>query len=333
MKKSKVEALLPLIGSKVTGHRSMWVLGSCPYAPWRHETGDANPSFGIRADDTKKSIFKCFSCNMAGDLLHLQLTLNEYLHKDKLPQYKMGSALDLIGDEMADLEFDTNIPDYVETSPLVDFVFPEKWLASFKPVAVFPEAVAYLASRGIQKTLYRALDLRYDPFLKRVCFPYRNAKKELMGLQGRYAAKTIPKDTLRYYFYRHQGHLNQQCWMGEDHMNLDKPLVLVEGPMDYAKVFQVYPNVVAAFSSGISQDKFFRIADAAEIITFFDAGKGGDAAREATKKFFKHLKDVKHTPLLHLIPPNAETDPGAMSAAEVAHHLVEYVKLDFLPQP
>ena len=131
MKKSKVEALFPLINSKVTGYRGEWVLGHCPFAPWTHVGGDSHPSFAISAFDNKKSIFKCFSCNRGGDLLHLQSLLTEQLHKAKLPGYQMGKALELVSDEFTDMEFDKDLPDYGDHTETVDCPFPEPWLASF----------------------------------------------------------------------------------------------------------------------------------------------------------------------------------------------------------
>lgn len=324
MQRKKVETLFPLINSKVTGYRGKWVLGHCPFAPWRHESGDAHPSFAIEANDSKKSIFKCFSCAQGGDLMHLQSLLTEALHKSKAPGYQMGKALELIAEEFSALEFDKNLPEYGETPVQEDYVFPDQWLASFPPVGAFPAAVAYLASRGVKKSLYEAIDLRYDHIQNRVCFPYRNSKGQLMGVQGRYAADKVPAHILRYYFYKHKGHLNTHAWLGEDAMDLDRPLVLVEGPFDYASTIRAYPNVVASFSAGLSQAKLQRIADAAEIVTFYDAGKGGDQARQIVGKFFAKLK----VPVSHVVPQNAGGDPGSMlDSAEVGAHLTNHVKL------
>lgn len=325
MKKTSVQALFPLINSTVNGFRGRWVEGYCPYGPWRHDNGASNPNaFGIEAHENQKSLFKCFSCGMGGDLMHLQATLSEYLRKNKLPGYQMGKALELISAELDEMEFDKDLPDYSEAAKPTDHVFPEKWLASFPAIELFPQALAYLASRGVKKPLYQALGLRYDPMQNRICFPYRNFKGELMGLQGRYAANKVPANTLRYYFYRHMGNLNMHAWMGEDQLDLDKPLVLVEGPFDYASTYRAYQNVAASFSAGLSFQKLSRLSDASSIVTFYDAGKGGDSARQRVHEYF----GKKGTPVVDVIPENDGGDPGSMlDQHEVGYHLTNHVKL------
>ena len=105
-------------------------------------------------------------------------------------------------------------------------------------------------------------------------------------------------------------------------MNLDSPLVLVEGPFDYTSVYRAYPNVVASFTSGLSVEKCKRLGLASELITFYDHGSGGDAARKRLDEVFPKL------PITHLIPTEQQEDPGNMSLEEIQELLTEYVPFE-----
>lgn len=327
MKADKVKLLLPLINSKMTGTRGEWVLGHCPMAPFKHSSGkDAHPSFGIKSSSAHKSICKCLSCGYGGDLDDLMIDLRVALKKDPgvAERYKMQAAMQLIASELDDLQFDPNIPDFDEAKKLKashssGLVYPESWLKSFASWSMFPDAREYLKSRGISPALANHLDIRFDPLQQRVCFPFRNFKKELMGVQGRLISKD--PTLLRYFFYDYGGHKNMHVWMGEDRITFDKPLVLVEGPFDLASVYRAYPNVVASFTSGLSVDRVRRIADASEIITFYDYGAGGNAARGRVEEVLKGV------PVTHLIPTDSEKDPGAMSYTEIVEALRDHVNL------
>jgi len=321
MSPDKVRALLSLIGSKHTETRGPWIIGPCPFAHWLHDGGkDAHPSFGIQSTNKKKSIYKCFSCGMGGDLFALHIDLLSHFDKNTPGKANFGKVLELVVAEQDELEFDPDIPDYPEDKPAVDIEFPESWLHNFRPYSHFNEAQHYLASRQGTPKLWAALDLRYDPFAKRVCFPFRNSKGLLMGVQGRAITKASP----RYYFYPHPkgGTPNMSHWMGENHCDFDKPLVLVEGPFDYASILRVYRNVLASFSAGISDAKMTRLSDTVEVITFFDAGKGGDQARKKIKKTLTSI------PIVDIVPTDADKDAGAMTQEEVSMLLQPHVKLD-----
>lgn len=321
MEKDKVEVLISLLNTKVSGYRGDWVLAPCPYAPFKHETGkDAHPSFGVKISKTKKSFYKCFSCGMGGDLQDLVMDLGFELKKSPMKVYKLGEALQLVANEFEGLEYDSNIPEYGEQKKSSTFLeYPQFWLDTFPKISYPSVASKYLQSRHISKEMAFEFDLRYDPFQGRICFPFRDFKGRLAGIQGRAIDEGNP---LRYYFYDYGGQKNMNVWLGEHHINFDKPLVLVEGPFDYASVYRVYQNVVASFSAGISKDKIRRIADATEIITFYDWGKGGDMARKRVHEV------MKGTPITDLVPIDEETDAGAMSLSVVKDYLKDHVTLN-----
>jgi 5S rRNA maturation endonuclease (ribonuclease M5) len=239
-----------------------------------------------------------------------------------LPGYNLAAASALINGELDELEFDGHgIPDFPEThqdSP--DTVFPEWWLDTFPSVSTVPIATTYLQNRGLTLAVMRALDIRYDPAQHRVAFPFRNSKRELVGLQGRVIDNSHP---LRYFQYGFHGKRNMQHWMGEDFVDMDKPVVLLEGPFDLASVFRVYQNVAASFTSGLSMEKVKRFMDADSIITLYDHGSGGDSAR-------KRIQEVLGTrPIAHIIPTPQEGDAGNMDQDTVARYLQDHVRLRY----
>ena len=148
------------------------------------------------------------------------------------------------------------------------------------------------------------LDLRVDILEQRVCFPVRDFSGVLRGLHGRAIQKDVD---LRYKMYLHNKKHNSIVWLGESWVDVDKPVVIVEGPFDLAAVLPVYKNVVSPLFATPSVSKIKRLGDAIEVFTFLDKGVGGDKGREL---FTSHLKDSVVT---HIHPPESYKDPGEMS--------------------
>lgn len=303
----------------MTKTRGPWIEGRCVLGPWRHSGKDKNPSFAIRVDSKNKSICKCLSCGFGGDLMDLLFTVRDYLNKSPAQGYNLQKASELISNEFDDLEFSGHdIPDFDEGIKKKETAFPEHWLTLYDPAWKHVCAVNYLQSRNISAQVSKELDIRYDPTRKRVGFPFRNAAGKLMGMQGRAIDKS---NELRYYQYGYQDVRNTHVWMGENRLNLDLPVVLCEGPFDLARIYASYKNVAASFTSGLSVEKLKRLSDASEIITFYDHGKGGDAAREK-------IKDVLKGRVIHdIIPTAAEEDAGAMPDQSIRGYLNPYVPL------
>lgn len=318
MKKERIKQLLPSLNSKATGFRNGWVQAHCPVV-WNHGGKDAHPSFGVKETTNRKSICHCWSCGAGGDLLDLVYDIRKHLKQEFVDGYDLPTALQLIAAELDELDIDpSSIPDYDAAPEKKELVFPDSWLASFKSATHFTDAMKYLHSRGIPNAWVEKHDIRYDPQQKRVCFPYRNFKGELMGVQGR---SLDPDSNLRYYQYGYLGHRNGHVWMGEDSVNLDMPVVLCEGPFDRASIMRVYPNVVASFTSGVSKEKLMRVSDAVDIVTLYDYGNGGDAARGFVDKYLKKV------PRHHCIPSEEEDDAGSMGVPQLVAHLQDHVKL------
>lgn len=325
MSPNSISQLLLLVASKRTGSREGWVLGHCPML-WSHGGNDANPSFGVSTDPKKKSRCKCLSCGYSGDLTDLLFDLQFGLKRNPsyAGRFNLALAATMVANEFEEMELTlADIPEYEEPVKKAETLFPEQWLSTFPAVAAYPEALAYCKSRGILRSTCLELDIRYDPDQQRIGFPFRNYKGELMGMQGRYIGagpvkdKEHPDAPLRYFQYGYYGKRNGHVWMGEHTSNLDETIVLCEGPVDFTAIYQVYPNVAASFTSGLSRTKVRRIADADSIVTFYDHGNGGDAARAAITQ---HLPGY---PIVHITPTAEEGDAGAMSSERIRFYLQE----------
>ena len=168
-------------------------------------------------------------------------------------------------------------------------------------------AKKYLAERAVTPASAEQLDLRADTDQRRICFPVRDFKRRLVGLHGRAVdAHTEP----RYRMYLQAGKNNPIVWLGEDWVDLNQPIVVVEGPFDLASVKRVYDNVVSPLFVNPSFAKMKRMTDALEWVTLYDRGAGGDAGRDKVSKLLGH----DHV-ITHLHPPKGRKDPGEMVEA------------------
>lgn len=318
MNRDKVVKLLNTIGAKniKQGHNDQWVICSCLFAPWKHHgKKDNNPSFGISVSNSGKSKCNCFTCGSSGDLFDLFMELRILNTDEAYYDVNFKELLQLIATEEPDNEdFDIDLPDYEDiqsskkATPLNEF--PEEWLASFFPCPDHP----YLKERGIPHSTAVALDVRLDSALSRLCFPIRTKQGVLAGMQGR---AFDPKNTLRYKLYDHKGKFNPDVWGNENNVNLSEPLIITEGFFDLAKIHQVYPNIVAALTSKITYNKYKRLQDAEDIVTFFDFGTGGNHARDLVEEYWTNAV------IRHIVPHQEVGDAGNMDVDDIRDILEE----------
>lgn len=324
MKKEKIIKVLSHLGSEPTAKqdRPGWLIASCPFAHWRHDSGvDNNPSFGVDLE-SQSHRFHCFSCNAGGklkelpDQLHLLngggKKMSWQKKKEDVAGLDIGRAKELLmAKEKLELEF---LPkgEALKSKALKNELeaWPEWWLESFPEVAGFEEARAYLEGRDVHEDQWKTFDLRYDPTRERVCFPIRDWNDNLLGLHGR----TVVGATPSYYMYGYKGARNPIVWPGEHMANLNKPVVLVESVFDWVSVHRVYKNTLCSLSAGISVDKIKRVDQFPRVVTLYDNGKGGDTARQRLSKYLRKKP-------IHRTPPVGLSDPGEMSKEQVIEAL------------
>lgn len=325
MTPQQIKAFCAHLDIRMGGRQSAgWQGVHCPLAPWRHDHGtDRDPSLGIHVAG-KQLIPRvwCFSCQFAGDLEDLLLTLRrlsgDFSNQGYADAYALLCAVKDADQTIVEHE------EQEETNPEnIVFEFPQFWLDSFKPLSSSLEGTAYLTHSRKQGThpfgIIKHLDLRWDAIERRVCFPIRNRLQQLVGLHGR----AIDDDGLpRYRMYSFAGHNNPQFWYGESWVTEDRPVVVVESVFDLARVYQCYRNVCCALTASASEARIYRLVGLCPTdrwITMYDHGKAGDRARAKFSKVLNN-KFVRHLPVTE-----SQKDPGQMSLAEIMEALTPHV--------
>lgn len=302
--------------------RTGWIISSCPLQPWRHENGKSSPEvFGVKIGP-QDPLGNCFACGWHGKLGALVQTmkgLQKAAPRDVDIDFK--TAFQIVDDAEAEL-IDLDIPgieDVLKMNKESLHVFPDWWLDAFPPTGVSESASDYLDAREVPNWIADALDLRWDPQQKRICFPVRDFKHRLVGLHGR---ATLPETEPRYRMYLQAHKNNPIAWLGEDWVDVDQPIVVVEGPFDLASVARVYKNVVSPLFANPSFEKLRRMSDALEWVTLLDHGTGGDKGRQ-------RITDAlgKDHVITHLKPPEGRKDPGEMTVPELVDLLSPHVPL------
>lgn len=317
MQEQTIQALAEMMGLDNTAPTGGWVSVTCPFAEWDHKSGrDNHPSMRVEVRQGGISRWRCFSCANGGDLTSVLFQLKA---KGFVAPYKELMAVAMAEEDA--LEFPS-----LAVGPEVDFAVPESWLDSFRKAHIIGDARSYLEGRGVDLAEMMAWDIRWDGGRRRVCFPIRDKMGVLRGMQGRLIDPIDPdSDEARvpYFLYKIAGHARGGThWLGEDKIDWDKPLVLVEGSFDAASVRRLYPNVVAACGAGtvlLRKAKIERLAPAIEIVTLFDPGEAGDRARLEMRRWCRGVRLCRDA----MLPP--DTDPGDSTPQELKKVLSPYI--------
>ena len=294
MKKEDVREFLECIGVHSPVYRNNWFSGSCPLAPWTHESGrDSNPSFAINCIGDGR--FNCFACHN-GDLLYLVQLLKGYN-----ADCDFKRAIDILSsyeEEELELEFPYK-------GSLEDVIWSDDYLDTFPKVKNVPKAAGYLEGRNVDDYLWEFFDLRFDTYREAVCFPVRNWANLLVGMRGRRLSGG-------YYMYGDDNgnKRNSLPWFGENLVDLNKPVLMVESVFDLMSVHPVYANVVAPLSVGMSKEKVLRMRNASMAVTLFDGDKGGDKGRQVISKYLDGV-DIIH------LSTGFYNDPNEMPRNEI----------------
>jgi hypothetical protein len=202
--------------------------------------------------------------------------------------------------EESGLAFDpAAFKDYESAQQQGPVPWPENHLQNFQPAAHH----WYVQKRGIPAWLAERLEILYDPYYNRICFPIRDFAGRLMGLHGR---SLDDSNELRYFSYGYMNGRNPSIMIGEQFADASKPVVVTEGMFDLTSIAQVYPNVVASKSCSIGKGMMKRLSEFPAIITAFDTGVGGSKGRQAIEWQYDQTK-----PVIHMIPDVKYGDYGA----------------------
>lgn len=328
MKRDATLKWAKLIGCSISSTgRTGWIVCDCPLQAWKHDNGKSGPEvFGIKIE-SGDAFSNCYACGWHGkqsELLIEMKRLNKLSPKLAIP---FNEALQQVLDAEEASELNLDSPDIEEMlfgNKNQTHVFPEWWLESFPLATDIPWAMAYLQggrpdADPLPLSVIQALDLRADTEQKRICFPVRDFANKLRGLHGRAVDHSVEP---RYRMYLQAGQKNPDIWLGESWIDLEKPIVVVEGPFDLASVYRVYRNVTTPLYANPSIAKLKRMMGASEWVTLLDRGGAGDAGRAKIKA------ECKDQVVHHLLPPEGVKDPGAMSLAQLQEVVGSLLPLD-----
>ena len=318
MDASTIKLVASHLGKPGVEQHDDWLHISCPLAQWTHQKGtDSSPSFGIQIKKSGTSRMHCFACHFSGDLHELLLHLKTRGAQDV--SFKALYEIALDEKERQGLSFSDD-----RGKPQVEF--QEFWLSGFDPWSSSVDAVTYLNGRKggeVPDIVKDMLDLRWDDYRKRVCFPIRDQKQILRGLHGR----SVNGHAMKYFAYPHKGTVNTHYWHGEHLIAPSKPIVIAESVFDMARVFQVYRNVIDGLSSGLNPERLARLMKIAKdplIVTLFDMDAAGDLGRDAVWKAAHKKRSVKHVKLA------PGWDAGDTTAEALGNLLSDHLTLDKL---
>jgi hypothetical protein len=212
--------------------------------------------------------------------------------------------------------------------------FSDDWLNGFSSVFSFPKAMDYLRGRKggpVPDRVIKELDLRYDQPKQLVGFPYREwDNNKVAGMRGRCIDPLInSNDNLkskRHHDYVYDKKNNTSLvWYRANQLDPDKPLIVVEGEFDAARVYQLYRNVTALLMANASPPKMQQLCQFSKGIYWFtDRDEPGFKSRARAREFFEknsvNFEDI--------IPPEGFKDPGEMPVKVLKYLLKEHLTLD-----
>lgn len=232
---------------------------ACPLAPWSHDDpDDYNKSCSVSIDPDGPSFARCwsFNCSYKGSFLNLvQSAIRRRPDADRFEEL-LKWLLENDKDDIevrarkASIRIDerwSSVNDAVRLAgkgipPVHDHdVLDESRLTSFKG-----KVPKYALERGLDVECCRTWELGFDKEALRLVFPVRDFAGRLIGMTGRILpsaearAGILGQDVTKYHNY--SGLAKSRHIYGAWMWKKERPLVLVEGPIDAARVWMALRN-------------------------------------------------------------------------------------------
>ena len=334
MNKDKVVKLLTILKAGGIYPMDEWVKCSCLFAKHTHASGkDNNPSSGV-SFNTSVNMYNCYSCGTAMPISDALFELMRLNRQAGIVNPNIITAMTFL-DDLDSEDYMHEDSTFEEDDKKKDFHdFGDGWLNSFSSVLSFPKAIAYLQSRKggpVPDQVIKDFDLRYDQPKQMIGFPYREWKlNRVAGMRGRSIDITInTTDELkgkRHHDYLYDKHNNTSLvWYRANKLDPSKPLVVVEGEFDAARVYQLYRNVTALLTANASNAKMLQLCQFTEGIYWFsDSDAPGIKSRVRAREFFKE----NGVDFEDLLAPEPFKDPGEMPIKFLKYVLKEHLTLD-----
>lgn len=296
MKAAGILALLKALGVNNAKEGNDWVQSSCPLGPYTHVGGaDHNPSFGVQV--TKgQSHFNCFVCEH-GTLDELVSTFAYHWERNPVGgmYVDLKKAREILEVEGGEIE---GLPDYEDSQTVQPFEEWPTWiLDNWTPVQLVAQAMEYLTvgrtvhgAQPVSEEQAIAANLRWDADFSRIVAPFWNVYGRFAGARGRSTLPDVPK-AYRHYDYRWQGRSNTKLvWYGEQALELEGPLIVVEGQFDLINISQVYPKVVANLTAKPSKQKMMKAVQSDGLLFMLDNDDTGQTVKEQYVEYAERYK-------------------------------------------
>jgi hypothetical protein len=309
MNPDQAKQFLSKLGITSVSKNGDWMQCACPMAPWTHKNGkDNNPSFGMYAKGGEESYFKCFACD-SGSALELMSAVEYHGKKTGYPadrHYNIAEARIILDAESIDLPVAPEYSEFPTASTQVFTPWSEYWLDSFQSAVQSIAAMSYLEGRGVQATQVQEFNLKFDPDKQMILFPYRNVWGKLAGARGRSIDPEAEGHKKHFDYTYKQVNNSKLVWYNEQCLQLDGPVVVVEGQFDALRVAERYPKVLATLTAKPSYEKFMKLTTQDRVILIPD----NDTTGQKTVVEYKNFLAKYNTRLSVLTLPEGIKDAG-----------------------
>jgi 5S rRNA maturation endonuclease (ribonuclease M5) len=320
-------AVLQLLGLEVDSTDSK-VKAPCPFGAWDHANKkDEHPSFALLRTQRGDLVGKCLACGFRGGmermLLRLQFLSGRNLHQvldlvRPRPQTllervsSLGKTVQADVERLKGAEFEAVLAwdemagmNRVNLDAVEYELIPE---GELEPHA--GSVPRYALERGLSLDNCRLWELAHDKRRKRLLFPVKNHRLELVGVTGR---KYDP-DAWGPKYLHSRGKWRSMVFYGEHLFDPGlRSAVIVEGTFDVLAVHQAgVRNVLGMLGSWlgkIQKEKLIQWVD--ELVLLPDGDKAG---REAAERIQEALRDKMDVRIAEL--PEGK-DPADLSVEEI----------------
>jgi DNA primase len=268
--------------------------GLCPF----HK--ETKPSFYVSPE---MQIFKCFGCNLGGDVIKFLMQIENLTYSQVLEKIKDEYGLEIeisqkgkaLGEERKILEINYSALKFFrqeikKNKEVLEYLLKrnltEKTINDFE-IGFSPGNTLlrdYLYSQGYDYELIKKAGLldhqNFDRFQSRIIFPLRDEKGRLVGFTGRIFPENLPgpkylnsPETLIF----KKSEFLYGLYFAKEYILVQKKLILVEGQMDFLLSWQNnLKNVVAVSGSALTESHLRKLKKySSNLVLAFDNDNAG----------------------------------------------------------
>jgi len=269
--------------------------GLCPF----HK--ETKPSFYVSPE---MQIFKCFGCNLGGDVIKFLMQIENLTYLQVLEKIKneYGLEIEVLEKEKSNSNEEKKImeinyaalkffrQEIKKNKSVLDYLsrrgLKEKTISDFELGFSVGNTLLrdYLYSQGYDYELIKKAGLldyqNFDRFQSRIIFPLRDERGRLVGFTGRIFPENLsaPKylNTPETLIFKKSNFL-YGLYFAKDYILAQKKVILVEGQMDFLLSWQNnLKNIVAISGSALTEDHLRKLKKiSSNLVLAFDNDSAG----------------------------------------------------------